>query len=185
MAACYHLEFLRLCWAYALETDANAKGTHQSLISMLRIRINPDPYAQGTVRISSWPLCSACFEGTGLCARIITWCIYSVHAPVPNSYDQCTHQFLTRMISARISSWRVCSAYATAPDAHAQCTHQFLIQMLRVYKMKIWKIEKLMRILISYLRNTYLARRPTVDAKPGPLYSSLLQPCQHIILSAL
>ncbi len=92
----------------------------------------PDEYAQHVLK--------------GLC---------SVHALVP----QCTNQFLTRLLRARISSWLVCSAHATVPDAYAQpshqcqCTHQFLTLMLRVYKMNIWKIGKLMRMLSMHVRN--------------------------------
>ncbi len=63
------------------------------------------------VCISSWCVCSACFKGTALCSCISTWCICSVHAPVPDSYAQCTHQFLTRTLSMRTSSWREWSAY--------------------------------------------------------------------------
>ncbi len=89
--------FWRACWAYAKGTDAYA---HQFMMRMLR------------VRISSWCICSACFKGTALCACISTWYVCSVHAPVPDSYAQCTHQFLTRTLSVRVSSWCVCSAYA-------------------------------------------------------------------------
>ncbi len=81
-----------------------------------------------SMRISFWRVCSAC-------------------APFPGAYAQCTHQFLTRMLFVCISSWRACSACASVPDAHAQSTHQSLTRMLRVYKMNIWKIQKLMRML--------------------------------------
>jgi hypothetical protein len=77
-----------------------SEHTHKELMRMLR------------VRISSWCVCSACFKGTALCTCISTWCVCSVHAPVPDSYAQCTHQFLTRTLSVRVSSWCVCSAYA-------------------------------------------------------------------------
>ncbi len=92
--------FWRACWAYASRTDAYARHAHQFLMRMLR------------ARISSWCVCSACFKGTALCACISTWCVCSMHAPVPDSYAQCTHQFLTRTLSVRVSSWCVCSAYA-------------------------------------------------------------------------
>ncbi len=51
------------------------------------------------------------------------------------------------MLSARTTSWLVCSAYASVPDAHAQCTLNSFTRMQRVYKMNIWKIQKLMRML--------------------------------------
>ncbi len=92
--------FWRAYWAYASGTDAYAQHAHQFLMRMLR------------VRISSWCVCSACFKGTALCACISTWCVWSVHAPVPDSYAQCTHPFLTRTLSVRVSSWCVRSAYA-------------------------------------------------------------------------
>ncbi len=96
------------------------------------------------VRISSWCVCSAFFQGN------VMW---SVHTLLPDAYAQCTHQFLTRMLSVHISSWRTFSAWASVPDAHAQCTHQFLTRMLRVYKMNILKIWKLMRMLSMRIRN--------------------------------
>jgi hypothetical protein len=73
-------------------------------------------------RISSLPACSACFEGTALCARISTWRVCSVYAPVPDSYAQRTHHFLTRLHSAHISFWRACSVHASVPYAHAEGT---------------------------------------------------------------
>jgi hypothetical protein len=42
-------------------------------------------------------------------------------ALVPDTYAQCTHQFLTRMLS---------SAPVSVPDAFAQRSHQFLMRML-------------------------------------------------------
>ncbi len=54
----------------------------------------------------------------------------SVHALVPDTYAQYTHQFLTRMLSACISSWHICSVHTPVPDANAQSTHQFLTRML-------------------------------------------------------
>ncbi len=84
---------------YASVPDMYAQRTHQFLTRMLR------------VRISSWCVCSAFFEGNALCARISTWQVYSVHAPVPYLYAQCTHQFLTRMLSERINSLCACWGY--------------------------------------------------------------------------
>jgi hypothetical protein len=93
---------------YASVPDTYAQRTHQFLTRMLR------------VRISSWCVCSAFFEGSALSARISTWQVCSVHAPVPYSYAQCTHQFLTCMLSACISSWPLCSVHASIPYAHAE-----------------------------------------------------------------
>ncbi len=107
---------------YASVPDSYAQQTHQFLSRML------------SVRISSWCVCSAGFEGTALCAHISTW-------------RECTHQFRTCMLRVRISSWRVCSGYASDPDAHAQSIHQFLTCMLRVCKMQILKIGKIMRMM--------------------------------------
>jgi hypothetical protein len=135
-----------VCSGYASVHDAYAQRTQQFLTRMLRVRIN------------SSGVYSACFEGTALCARISTWRICSVHAPVPDSYAQCTHQFLMRMLSARISSlhacwgytkWNICkigklmrmlslriknwwiwSRCAPVPDSYAQRSHQFLAGML-------------------------------------------------------
>jgi hypothetical protein len=42
-------------------------------------------------------------------ACISSWSVCSVHASVPESYAQYTHQFVTRMLRVRISSWLVCS----------------------------------------------------------------------------
>jgi hypothetical protein len=39
-----------------------------------------------------------------LSIRISSLRVCSVHAPVPDSYAQCTHQFLTRTLSVRVSS---------------------------------------------------------------------------------
>ncbi len=66
--------------------------THQFLTRILR------------VRISSWFACLACFERTALSARVKSWHVCSMHAPVLDQCAQCTHQFLTRMFSARISN---------------------------------------------------------------------------------
>jgi hypothetical protein len=99
---------LMLCLGYASVPDSYAQQTHQFLTRMLR------------VRISSWCVCSSFFEGNALCARISTWRVISVHAPVPESYAQRTHQFLTRMISARISSWHACSVHQSIPYSHAE-----------------------------------------------------------------
>ncbi len=98
---------------YASVPDSYAQRTNQFLSRML------------SVRISSWCVCSACFEGTALCAHISTW-------------RECTHQFRT---------CTVCSGYASVPDANAQNMHQFLTHMLRVYKMHILKIGKLMLMM--------------------------------------
>jgi hypothetical protein len=73
---------------------ACAEHTRKKLVRML------------SIRVSSWCVCSAFFEGNALCA--------------PDAYAQCTHQFLTRMLSVRISSWRACSVYASIPYAHAE-----------------------------------------------------------------
>ncbi len=51
------------------------------------------------VRIKSWSICSACFEGT---LSFHTY-VRSVHASVPEAYAQFKHQFLTRMFGERIS----------------------------------------------------------------------------------
>ncbi len=77
----------------------------------------------------------------------------------------CTHKYLMCMLGARTSSWLVCSAYASVPDAHAQCTHQFLMRMLRVYKMNIWKIWKLMRMLSMRIRNWCISSVPDAHAQ--------------------
>ncbi len=61
-----------------------------------------------------------------LSARISSWHLRSVHASVPDTYAQCTHQFLTRTLSARIRSWHARSVHLSVPDTHAQCTHPFL-----------------------------------------------------------
>ncbi len=103
-----------VCSGYASVPDSYAQQTHQFLTRTHR------------VRISSWCVCSAFFEGNVLCARISTWCVCSVHAPVPYSY--------ARM---RISSWCACSVHASVPDVHAQCMHKFLTRMLRVYRIFI------------------------------------------------
>jgi hypothetical protein len=66
---------------------AYAEHTGKKLVRMLSIRVR--------IRISSWCVCSAFFEGNALCAGISTCCV---------PYAQCTHQFLTRMLSVRISS---------------------------------------------------------------------------------
>ncbi len=97
----------------------------------------PDPMLR--VRISSWCICSACFKGTALCARLSTWCVCSVHAPVPDSYAQCTHQFLTRTLSMRVSSWPVCSACAERLE-HACKEFKILI---------IFKVPKITKILTN------------------------------------
>ncbi len=88
-----------VCSGYASVPDSYAQRTHQFLTRRLR------------VRISSWCVCSAFFEGNVLCGRISTSCVCSVHAPVPDSYAQHMHQFLTRMLSARINSLRPCWGY--------------------------------------------------------------------------
>ncbi len=97
---------------------AYTEHTCKKLMLMLRVRISSWCVCSANatcltrmpgVRISSSCVCSACFEGTALCARISTWRVCSVHAPVPDSYAQRSHQFLTCMLSARISSWHVCS----------------------------------------------------------------------------
>ncbi len=96
------------CWAYASGTEAHAEHTHQFLTRMLR------------VCISIWCVYSAFYEENAHCALISNWCVCSVHAPVPDSYAQRTHQILTRMLSMRISSWRACSVHASIPYAHAE-----------------------------------------------------------------
>ncbi len=101
----------------------------------------PDTYAQHVLK--------------GLC---------SVHALVPDAYAQCTHQFLTHMRGIRISSWRICSAHASVSDVYAQRTHQFLTRMLRVYKMNIWKMEKLMCMLSMLVRNWCLIVRLRISS---------------------
>jgi hypothetical protein len=121
-----------ICSGYASVPDSYAQRMHQLLTRMLR------------VRIISWCICSAFFEGNALCARISTYRVRSVNAPVPDSYAQRTHQFLTRMLSASISSWRACSVHTS-----------ILTRMLRVYKMNIWKIGKRMRMLSMCVRNWY------------------------------
>jgi hypothetical protein len=133
-----------VCSGYASVPDSYAQRTHQFLTRMLR------------VRISSWCVCSAFFEGNALCARISTWCICSVHALVPDSYAQHTHQFMTRMLSARISSWHTCWVHASIPyahaegiqnehlknrktDAHAEHARKELMRMLRV-RISSWPV---------------------------------------------
>ena len=98
----------RICSGYASVPGSLAQQKHQFLTRKLR------------VCISSWCVCSAFFEENAICARISTWRVCSVHAPVPDSYAQHTHQFLTRMLSARISSWHACSVHASIPYAHAE-----------------------------------------------------------------
>ncbi len=74
-----------VCSGYASVPDAYAQQMHQFLTRMLR------------VCISARCICSACFYGTALCARISTWRVCSVHAPFPDSYAQCTHHWHTCM----------------------------------------------------------------------------------------
>jgi hypothetical protein len=62
-------------------------------------------------------------------------------AAVPDAYAQ-----------QHINSWHVCSGYASFPEAHSHCIHKFLKHMLSVYKMNIWKMEKLMHLLSMLVR---------------------------------
>ncbi len=72
------------------------------------------------------------------------------------------HQVLTHMLSKHISSSTICSVpdaysqhvlkglclvHSLVPDTHAQCSYQFLYHMLVVYKMSIWIMGKLMRMV--------------------------------------
>jgi hypothetical protein len=121
------------CRAYASGTDVHAEHTHQFLTRMLR------------VLISSWCICSAFFEGNALCVHISIWCVCSVHAPVPDSYAQLMHQFLTRMLSARINSLCACWGYTkwTFEKYENWCTcwayAQFLMRTLMV-RISSWPI---------------------------------------------
>ncbi len=135
----------RICSGYASFPDSFAQQKHQFLTRMLR------------VCISSWCVCSAFFEGDAICARISSWRICSVHAPIPDSYAQRMHQFLSRMLSARISSWRACSVHASIhyahaegiqnehlknrkTDAHAEHVRKELMRMLRV-RISSWRSQ--------------------------------------------
>jgi hypothetical protein len=83
------------------------------------------------VCISSWSVCSACFEGTfpnfirALSARINSWCVCSVHALVHDVYAQ-------HVLKGLFQISYVHSVHALVPDAYAQCTHHFLAQMLSI-----------------------------------------------------
>ncbi len=103
---------------------------------MISIRVRTDVDAQGTQQflacvlsehISSWCVCSACFEGTFQISYM-----HLIHALVHNENAQYTLQFLMRMLSLRIRSWCICSGCASVPDAYAHCIYQFLTSMLRL-----------------------------------------------------
>ncbi len=123
---------------------AYAEHTRKALMHMLM------------VPISSWLVCSANAAVPDLYAQHCFKGMHSVHTLVPDAYTQCTHQFLTRMLSVRISCWCACSMHASVSDAHDQCMRGFLTRMLRVYKMNIWKIWKLMRMLSMHVRNLWI-----------------------------
>ena len=57
-----------------------------------------------SMRTSSLRVCSACAPVPDAYAQHVLKGLRSVHVLVPDTYAQCTHQFLTRMLSARISS---------------------------------------------------------------------------------
>jgi hypothetical protein len=146
---------------------AYAQHTRKKLIRMLRVLISswlvcsanasvPDPLPGDNRTPGGWRVLaqgSGCASVPDVYAQHFFKGMRSVHALVPDVYAQRTHQFLTRMLSLRISSWRACSVHASVPDGHAQCTHQCLTRMLRVYKMNIWKIGKLMRMLSMRVKN--------------------------------
>ncbi len=106
------LNFEFLCWALSWFVCSYYASVHDAYAQQKRRHV-PDPYAQGS---SSWCICSACFEGTVVCARSSTCHISSAHTPVPDLYAQRMHkmlQFLMRMLSARISSLPACQDIAT------------------------------------------------------------------------
>ncbi len=87
-----------VCSAYASGPDAYAQHARQFLLCMLSMvcrdlynerpfeKWKTDAYAEHTHQcISSWRVCSAC-------------------APVPCTYAQLAHQFLSRMLSLRINA---------------------------------------------------------------------------------
>ncbi len=75
-----------------------------------------------SVRISSWRVCLACFEGTfsnfirAFSARISSWRVCSVEVPVP--LNICSAQ--ASVPCERISSQRVCSVHASVPYEYAE-----------------------------------------------------------------
>ncbi len=115
-----------------VRTDVDAQGTQQFLACML------------SEHISSWCVCSACFEGTFQISYM-----HLIHTLVHNENAQYTHQFLMRMLSLRSVCWgckmniwkmgklmrmlsmrvrKGCarSGYASVPDAFDQGAHQIL-----------------------------------------------------------
>ncbi len=72
-----------------------------------------------------------------VCIR--SWWVHSVHALVPDSHAQCTHQLLPRMLRMfwmdlfKFGILRLFWAYTWETDAYAQLKHQFLTHMLRMF----------------------------------------------------
>ncbi len=120
-----------------------------------------------SIRVRNWCACWAYASVSGAYAQhflkgmrsvhaLVPDVCGSVHAPVPDSYAQRMHQFLTRMLSARINSlracwwytkwtfekhenWCACWACASGTDAYAQGAHQFLTCTLRV-RISSWPV---------------------------------------------
>jgi hypothetical protein len=88
------------------------------------------------VRISSWCVCSAYFEGAVVCACICSWCVCSVHRPVPDSYAH-----------VRINSLRLCSVLTSVPYMHAQHVLKGPLQIWNFYAYAEHTRKKLMRML--------------------------------------
>jgi hypothetical protein len=83
-----------------------------------------------------------------------------MHHLISDAYAASVRQFLKRTLSARIRSWPAHSVHASVPGdyesvpgEHAQCTYQFLTRILWVYKMNVWKMEKLLHMLSLSISN--------------------------------
>ncbi len=98
-----------ICSGYTSVPDVYDQWTYQFLMQTLR------------VRISSWLVWSACFEGTfsnfihAFSARMSSWHICLKRTPVSNMYAQRIHQFLRHIFSAHISSLHICWGYTKWP----------------------------------------------------------------------
>ncbi len=134
------IRFLRVCSAYAANSDAYAQHVLKEPFQIL----NFYAYAEHT--------------GTKLSIRIRIWCVLWAHRPNSDADAQHTHQILMPMLRARIKFWPIRSAYTSDSDAHAQrmhqtltpCAqrmHQILTHMLRMFWRDHFKFEIFMRML--------------------------------------
>ncbi len=113
---------------------AYAEHMHKNLMLMLRVCISSYPNA-GYVSVPD------------AYAQHILKGLRSVHALVPKTYAQCTHQFLTHLLSVRVSSWWACSVHTSVPYAHAEGTQN-----------EHWKIGKLRCVLSMGVSNWWVWR---------------------------